>query len=131
MGLPAGMSALTARQYIAKFIGQTQMGTIAAKVNTYTIFKGLSLHITGRSFAEPSIACATDLGRAVHRVFFSVFSQTRKVFIEKQKNTFRYSGSGELYPMYSRYKSVILYSSRLISPAPAPYDDKFQVKTVT
>ena len=56
VGMPIQMSALTVRQHVARFIGQAQMGTIAAKVNTYTIFNELSLHITGRSFKKPSIA---------------------------------------------------------------------------
>ena len=38
---------------LSKFAGQAQNGTIAAKVNIYTIFKGLSLHIIGRPRAKP------------------------------------------------------------------------------
>jgi hypothetical protein len=71
--MPTQMSALTVRQQIVKFTGQAQMGTIAAKVNTYRIINDLSLHIIGGSFAKPSIACATSLGRAVHRAFFFIF----------------------------------------------------------
>jgi hypothetical protein len=50
------------RQHIDKFAGQTQNGTVADKVNIYTIFKCLSLHIIGRSCAEPSNACEIQKG---------------------------------------------------------------------
>jgi hypothetical protein len=71
--MPTQMSALTVRQQVVEFAGQAQMGTIAAKVNTYTIINNLSLHITGWSFTKPSIACATSLGRAARRAFFFIF----------------------------------------------------------
>ena len=42
-----GVRTMDARQHVSKFAGQTQNGTVAAKVNIYTIFEGLNLHITG------------------------------------------------------------------------------------
>ena len=53
MDMPNGLGTLAVSQQIGEFAGQAQMGTIAAKVNIYTIFKCLNLHITGRPFAEP------------------------------------------------------------------------------
>ena len=41
------MHTMVARQHIGKLTGQTQNGTIAAKVNIYIKFDSLDLHITG------------------------------------------------------------------------------------
>jgi hypothetical protein len=51
--VPNGLGTLAVSLQIGEFTGQAQKGTIAAKVNIYTIFKSLNLHITGRPFAEP------------------------------------------------------------------------------
>ena len=56
------MRTMAVRQHIGKFAGQTQNGTVAAKVNIYTILKGLSLLITGRCHAKPSNACENIQG---------------------------------------------------------------------
>jgi hypothetical protein len=52
------LGTLAVSLQIGEFTGQAQKGTIAAKVNIYTIFKSLNLHITGWRFAEPM-----DMGR--------------------------------------------------------------------
>jgi hypothetical protein len=80
--VPTQLGAVAVRQHIGKFAGQSQRGTVATKVNTNTIFKGLSLHIIGSSFAEPSIACATCLGRAVHDAVFFIFLKLLKYSVE-------------------------------------------------
>ena len=67
MDVSAQVSVLTVKQHIGKFTGQCQMGTVAAKVNTNTIFKCLILHITGKPCAEPSIACASRSSRVVYQ----------------------------------------------------------------
>jgi hypothetical protein len=56
--VPNGLGTLAVSLHIGEFTGQAQKGTIAAKVNIYTIFKSLNLHITGWRFAEPM-----DMGR--------------------------------------------------------------------
>ncbi|XIA66134.1 hypothetical protein ACFIOY_08680 [Bradyrhizobium sp. TZ2] len=51
--VPNRLGTLAVGQQIGEFTGQAQKGTIGAKVNIYTILKGLNLHITGQPFAEP------------------------------------------------------------------------------
>jgi len=51
--VPNGLGTLAISLQIGEFTSQAQKGTIGAKVNIYTIFKCLNLHITGRPFAEP------------------------------------------------------------------------------
>ena len=113
----AQVSALVVRQHVGKFAGQSQRSPAAAKVNENTIFKCLTLHITGWPLAEPSIACATGIGSAVHNVFSSIFLKCLKYSVEVNWNTSSIRAFGRSFSCI-RSINLAAYIDHVFSLAP-------------